>query len=301
MHNKGGNPICTLGACQVLILDEADRMLDMGFEKDIRSIVGAMMPAKERQTMLFTATWPKNVQRIAADILKPDRVKVTVGSGGDKLTANKAVVQKVQVIQQHDKWTELSKLMEPYKKGGEFHGNRVMIFCNTKRDVNGIGQHLWQEGHAADTCSGDRSQREREAVIAAFRKGTTTMVVATDVAARGIDVTGVEAVINYDFPRDACDDYIHRIGRTGRAGATGVAHTLFTKQDGRYAKELCSILKDADQEVPDALQDLARQGGHGGGGGYGGRGGGRAGRGGGGRGGGGRGGGGRGGGFQKKW
>ena len=300
MHNRGGNPITTLAQCKALILDEADRMLDMGFEKDIRSIVGAMN--KDRQTMFFTATWPKNVQKIAADLLKSDRVKVTVGSGGDKLTANKNVTQRLKVVDQRDKWTEFCKLMEPYKPGGECHGNRVMIFCNTKKDVNGIGQHLWQEGYAADTVSGDRTQREREAVIRAFRSGATTMVVATDVAARGIDVSGVEAVINYDFPRDACDDYIHRIGRTGRAGAKGVADTLFTKQDGRYAKELCQILKDADQEVPADLENLARNSG---GGGYGRqpwRGGGGRGGGGGGRGGGGRGRGrGGGGGFKKKW
>eukprot|EP00227_Mantoniella_beaufortii_P005306 CAMPEP_0197613764 /NCGR_PEP_ID=MMETSP1326-20131121/59184_1 /TAXON_ID=1155430 /ORGANISM="Genus nov. species nov., Strain RCC2288" /LENGTH=596 /DNA_ID=CAMNT_0043182629 /DNA_START=54 /DNA_END=1844 /DNA_ORIENTATION=+ len=317
MHGNGGGPIVTLGSCAVLILDEADRMLDMGFEKDIRSIVAAMLPAAQRQTMLFTATWPKSVQRIASDILKADKVKVTVGSGGDKLTANKNVEQRVKVVSQTDKWNEFLKLVEPYKKGGASFGKRMMVFCNTKKDVNGIGQHLWQEGFSADTCSGDRSQREREDVIRAFRAGTTTMVVATDVAARGIDVTGVEAVINYDFPRDACDDYIHRIGRTGRAGASGVSETLFTKQDGRFAKELVRILKDANQQVSPELAELALSGGSGGGGGgY--RGGGGRGRhslggggrepvddeaqrtrGGGGRGGGGRGGG--GGGFAKRW
>jgi ATP-dependent RNA helicase DDX5/DBP2 len=265
MHNKGGNPITNLNQCRVLILDEADRMLDMGFEKDIMQIVQCMGAASERQTLLFTATWPKSVQRIASNLLKPDRVKITVGNGGDKLTANKAVTQNVKVIEGRDKWPELLKLMEEYKEGGPMHNKRVMIFCNTKKDVNGIGQHLWDEGYAADTVSGDRGQREREAVIAAFRRGTTTMVVCTDVAARGIDVTDVAAVINYDFPRDACDDYIHRIGRTGRAGASGVAHTLFTRQDGRYAKELVQILTDADQNVSDALKQLAQQGGGGGG------------------------------------
>ena len=191
MHNKGGNAITNLALCRILILDEADRMLDMGFEKDIRQIVQCMGASAERQTMLFTATWPKSVQRIAADLLKSDRVKITVGNGGDKLTANKAVTQNVKVIEQRDKWTELLALMAEYKEGAPLFGKRVMIFCNTKKDVNGIGQHLWNEGYSADTVSGDRSQREREAVIAAFRKGTTTMVVCTDVAARGIDVTGV--------------------------------------------------------------------------------------------------------------
>ena len=283
MHNKGGNPVTSLASAKVLILDEADRMLDMGFEKDIRQIAECM-PA-DRRTMLFTATWPKNVQKIAADLLKPDRVKITVGNGGDKLTANKAVTQTVKVIEAREKWTEFLKLMEEYKKDGPRHGQRVMIFCNTKKDVNGIGEHLWNEGYAADTVSGDRTQREREAVIAAFRRGSTTMVVCTDVAARGIDVQGVEAVVNYDFPRDACDDYIHRIGRTGRAGAKGVAHTLFTRQDGRFAKELTRILEDADQTVPDELRALAASSRDGGGGGFqkkpwrggGGRGGGRGG------------------------
>ena len=118
------------------------------------------------------------------------------------------------MVEQRDKWTEFLKLMEPYKEGGRCHGNRVMIFANTKKDVNGIAQHLWDQGFAADSCSGDRSQWEREAVIAAFRAGTTTMVVAADVAARGIDVTGVEAVINYDFPRDGASLHVV-LGLTG--------------------------------------------------------------------------------------
>ena len=118
-------------------------MLDMGFEKDIMQIVQCMGAASERQTLLFTATWPKSVQRIASNLLKPDRVKITVGNGGDKLTANKAVTQNVKVIEGRDKWPELLRLMEEYKEGGPMHNKRVMIFCNTKKDVNGIGQHLW--------------------------------------------------------------------------------------------------------------------------------------------------------------
>ena len=280
-----------LEKCSMLVLDEADRMLDMGFEKDIRAIVEPMPP---HQTLFFTATWPKAVQRVAADIMDDTtKVMVTVGSGGEKLTANKAVEQRVQVIEQRDKWAALEQLLAPYKPGGAQHGQRVILFSNTKRDVNMIGQHCWETfGECVDTISGDRSQKERERTIAAFRDGQVTMVVATDVAARGLDINGIHQVINYDFPGP--DDYIHRIGRTGRAGAKGVADTLFVRGDAKHARELARILSDAGQLVPPALASMTGGGGKGGGGkGGGGKGGGGKGK--------GKGGGGWGGGGGMRW
>ena len=151
-------------------------------------------------------------------------------------------------------------------------GTRVIVFANTKKDVNGIGQYCWDEKLPVDTLSGDRSQREREDVIRNFRSGALTMVIATDVAARGLDINGIERVINYDYPPGdgGSEDYIHRIGRTGRAGAKGVADTLFTPSDAKHARELVRILTDAGQSVTPELQAMTNRGG-----GWGGKGGGR--------------------------
>lgn len=255
LHGSSWSGAATsLKDCKVLVLDEADRMLDMGFEKDIRAIVGQL--EVDHQTLFFTATWPKNVQNIAADLLRSaNKVMVTVGTGGDKLTANKAVTQSVEVIHGSEKWAAFEKLLEPYKEGGADRGKRVIVFSNTKRDVNWIAQHCWELlGDCVDTISGDRSQKERESVIQRFRAGSVTMVIATDVAARGLDINGIERVINYDFPGP--DDYIHRIGRTGRAGSTGIANSLFTSGDRKHARELVRILKDAGQVVPPALTQM---------------------------------------------
>ena len=270
----------SLAACELLVLDEADRMLDMGFEKDIRAIVSVM--PQSRQTLFFTATWPKAVQRVAEALLGSSQCKVTVGSGGDKLTANKAVTQNVQVVTPSDKWAAFVELIAPFKPGGAEANTRVIVFANTKRDVNGIGQYCWDEKFAVDTLSGDRTQRERESVLQRFRSGAVTMVIATDVAARGLDINGIEKVINYDYPPGdgGSEDYIHRIGRTGRAGAKGQADTLFTFGDSKHARELTRILTDAGQPVSDELAAMAHKGSGGGrkGGGKGGGGKGKGGR-----------------------
>ena len=253
-------PSTSLAACEMLVLDEADRMLDMGFEKDIRTIV-AEIP-KGRQTFLFTATWPKAVQRVAEDLLGASQCKVTVGSGGDKLTANKNVTQNVKVVAPSEKWDAFVSLIAPFKAGGEMAGRRIIIFANTKKDVNAIGEYCWNEHFACDTLSGDRTQDQRERVIKKFQSGAVTMVIATDVAARGLDIKGIERVINYDYPPGdgGSEDYIHRIGRTGRAGATGVADTLFTYTDSKHARELVRILTDAGQAISPELADLAQKG-----------------------------------------
>lgn len=171
----------------------------------------------------------------------------------------------------------------------------VIVFCNKKRDVHEIETSLWNSGARVGSIHGDKTQDEREYTLGEFKTGKMPILIATDVAARGLDIKGVDMVINYDFPTQT-EDYIHRIGRTGRAGAKGVAHTFFTNIDKSKARELVKIMEDAKQEnIPAELRSMAtRFGGGGGGRGGGGRGGWRGGgRGGGGR---GRGGGGRGGG-----
>ena len=172
----------------------------MGFESDIRAIV-ATMKRQTLQTMLFTATWPREVQRVAGDLLKANHVKVTVGNGGDKLTANTQVKQVVRVVDENAKWDEFLKIMQPFGPGGAREGVRVIVFANTKRDVNAICEHFEghhnEQGYNVDSLSGERTQKARELVVARFRKGTVNVVIATDVAARGLDIPGIEMVVNY--------------------------------------------------------------------------------------------------------
>ena len=150
---------------EILVLDEADRMLAMGFEPDIRAIV-AVMNTVMLQTLLFTATWPKAVQQVAADLLLASKVKVTVGTGGDKLTANSSVKQVVTVTDQEEKWSKFETLMEPFRLGGPSFGTRVIVFCNTKKDVNDISKHFAALKYNVDYLSGDRTQKDR--VVTAY-------------------------------------------------------------------------------------------------------------------------------------
>ncbi|PLW39564.1 hypothetical protein PCANC_15654 [Puccinia coronata f. sp. avenae] len=246
-----------------LILDEADRMLDKGFENDIRAIINLCLPSrsgdsKSRLTTMFSATWPTSVRRLAADFMhEPVRILV----GADELTASCSVEQTVEVLEESrgKEWKLLNTLKEIGKDNQKNKSkDKIIVFALYKKEAQRLHEFLLRKGFQACCIEGNMSQEKRSKSLNDFMTGKSTILVATDVAARGLDIPKVEFVINVTFPL-TIEDYIHRIGRTGRAGRTGKSITFFTDEDKSHAGELMRVLKDAGQEVPEALKQWGGQ------------------------------------------
>jgi ATP-dependent RNA helicase DDX5/DBP2 len=255
-HLEAGNT--NLVRVTYLVLDEADRMLDMGFEPQLRKICSQIRP--DRQVLMWSATWPKEVQNLARDYLS-EFYQVTVGSLD--LSGNKDVTQMIDVCQDTEKYRNLLR----YLKENLSPKDRVLVFVETKKGCDMLTRSLRMDGFQARAMHGDKSQEERDWVLKEFKSCQSTLLVATDVAARGLDVDDIKMVVNFDFPNDT-ETYIHRIGRTGRAGKKGFAVSFFVpEKNGRMARDIIGILNRTNQNVPNELQAAAMASSRGGGGG----------------------------------
>jgi ATP-dependent RNA helicase RhlE len=232
-----------LDAVQVLIIDEADRMFDMGFIRDVRKIVNYL--PKERQSMLFSATMPDDVVKLVGDVLKnPERIEVAPQSK----TADR-VSQQLYYVPMPQKRQLLSELLKDVSL------NRVIVFTRTKHGANRVAEHLSKTGVASEAIHGNKSQNARQRALENFRSGKARVLVATDIAARGIDIDHISHVINFELPNEP-ESYVHRIGRTARAGGEGIAISFCDATERTYLRDIERIIRMKIEVVAHDLPDL---------------------------------------------
>jgi len=232
-----------LNQVQMLVLDEADRMLDMGFMPDLKRIL-ALLP-KQRQNLMFSATFSAEIKKLSAEFLtNPTLIEVARSNA-----TSENITQKVYLVAQADKHPFLAQLLR------DSDAKQVLVFTKTKLTASHLARQLQRDGVAADAIHGDKSQLERMQALDAFKQGKVTVLIGTDVAARGLDIDQLPMVINYELP-SAAEDYVHRIGRTCRAGASGAAISLVSPEEERYLTEIEKLIK---QEIKRETANIPRQ------------------------------------------
>mmetsp|Transcript_44175 Transcript_44175/g.122316 ORF Transcript_44175/g.122316 Transcript_44175/m.122316 type:complete len:639 (-) Transcript_44175:74-1990(-) len=238
------NRSVSLDMCRYVVLDEADRMLDMGFDPQVKEILDWC--PRERQMSMFTATWAKEVRALANKYIN-NPVHVQVGSSD--IAANKDVTQHIRIVNSDaDKKAELTRVLD------NCYG-ACLVFCNTKKKVRDLA---WDLHPKAVELHGDLQQKQRDESMAKFKNGTAQVLIATDVASRGLDMRAVSVVVNYDAPNNCSEDYVHRIGRTGRAGDKGDAYTFLTWGEETKASTILGIMEAGGVVPPEELREFVK-------------------------------------------
>jgi superfamily II DNA/RNA helicase len=251
-HFERGRLLLT--GIEVLVIDEADRMLDMGFIPDIERICKLIPPS--RQTLFFSATMPSEIQRLVSQFLRdPVKIEVARASTTNSFIKQKLIPTSNEAASKRDTLRTLLRTAEDFKN--------AIIFCNRKRDVTIVHRSLQRHGFSAVTIHGDLDQRSRMAALDAFKTGEASLLVASDVAARGLDIPDVSHVLNFDVPIHP-EDYVHRIGRTGRAGKTGTAFTLVSTADRKALSAIEKVIGNALEWQDGGLDSLPAAGSEGG-------------------------------------
>ncbi len=233
-----------LNQVQMLVLDEADRMLDMGFMPDLKRIL-ALLP-RRRQSLMFSATFSKEIKKLSEDFMNyPELIEVARSNASAE-----NITQKVFLVDQSDKHQLLAQTL----RGDD--AKQAIVFTKTKLTASRLAKQLQREGVSADAIHGDKSQLERIQTLDAFKQGKVAVMIATDVAARGLDIDNLPMVINYEIPH-AAEDYVHRIGRTGRAGASGIAISLVSPEEEKYLVEIEKLIKTEIKKERASLPERA--------------------------------------------